>query len=93
MALGISERLQILAAGSCPGVDGRDQDETRVLQGRELPQVLLGASPAALEPTGNFLVQTWKANTGQGSGKHLIPGHALWLLARVSGCRHKPLPG
>lgn len=90
---GYLECLQILAAGSCTGVDGRDQDEMQVLQGKELPQVLLGASPAALEQIGNFLVQTWKANTGQGPGKHLIPGHALWLLARGSGCWHKPCQG
>lgn len=42
---------------------------------------------------GNFLVQTWKANTGQGPGKHLIPGHALWLLAWVSRCWRKPCQG
>lgn len=63
------------------------------MQGKELPQVLLGASPAALEPTGNFLVQTWKAKAGQGPGKHLIPGHALWLLARASGCERQPCQG
>lgn len=61
--------------------------------GQELPQVLLGASTAALEPIGNFLVRIWKANTGQGPGKHLIPGHALWLLAWVSGCGSKPCQG
>lgn len=62
-------------------------------QVKELPQVLLGASPAALELIGNSLSRPRRQNTGQGPGKHLIPGHALWLLAWVNGCRRKPCQG